>query len=404
MVVTLSNNDKGNEYRDAIRLGSTPTPLEVVTFTPPGFIDQITDGTDGDDIIPAQDKIFAVFGNGGDDTIIGGGSPNKDQRLIGGTGADVFVPNQIDSSDGKSYKLFVGDFEEIDRIDLSDTNITSISDLVFFGAIISSNVDQLSFVILPDTSFNIGNLSAKNFIFKEDAPIPSGTTASDKYIAPVGSPAFAYSGLDGNDTIVGSENNDTLRGNKGDDSILANLGDDNVRGGKGNDFINGNDGNDVLFGDLNNDTIRGGKADDTIHGGKDNDFVNGDLGNDSVYGDKGDDIVRGGKGEDHLFGGIGNDSLFGDRGNDTLVGGDGFDRFVFDNFHGHDIIVDFESGVDKLVILRDDILTAEQLLALFNPPGTVFNSESIINFPDGASSITFEGITSIDINDIMIGF
>jgi len=404
MVTTISNNDRGNEYRTLIGLGNTPTPLEVVTFNPPGFIDQITDGTDLDDIIPAQDKIFAVFGNAGDDTIIGGGSPNKDQRLFGGTGEDVFVPNQIIAGDGFRYVLLVGDFEEGDRIDLSDTEISSMSDLVLFGGLISSTVDDISFLIFPDTSYNIGNLSAEDFIFKELPPNPTGSSFADNYIAPVGSPAIFYKGLDGNDTIVGSEENDTLFGNKGDDSILANLGNDSIRGGKGNDFINGNDGNDTILGDLDKDTIRGGKADDLIHGGKDDDFLNGDLGNDSVYGDKGNDIVRGGKGEDKLFGGDGDDTLFGDKGFDTLTGGNGFDRFVFDDSNGRDIITDFESGVDKLVFLRDDILTAEQALALFNPPGTIFNSEAIMNFSNGASSITFEGITSIDIGDIMIGF
>lgn len=77
---------------------------------------------------------------------------------------------------------------------------------------------------------------------------------------------------------------------------------------------------------------------------------------DSMNGLGGADVLDGGDGGDQLFGGYGNDVITGGAGDDSLRGGtsmpseynmhNGQDRFVFAAGSGHDIIGDFDAGVN----------------------------------------------------------
>lgn len=69
----------------------------------------------------------------------------------------------------------------------------------------------------------------------------------------------------------------------------------------------------------------------------------GTAGNDILLGGTGGDTLVGGEGNDTLGGGIGRDRLTGDAGNDVFR----FDRAATAVAH-RDVIVDFESGVDKI--------------------------------------------------------
>jgi Ca2+-binding RTX toxin-like protein len=51
-----------------------------------------------------------------------------------------------------------------------------------------------------------------------------------------------------------------------------------------------------------------------------------------------------------MSGGGGNDVLLGRSGDDLLFGDDGQDRFVFSSGDGDDVIGDFETGVDRIVL------------------------------------------------------
>jgi Ca2+-binding RTX toxin-like protein len=64
----------------------------------------------------------------------------------------------------------------------------------------------------------------------------------------------------------------------------------------------------------------------------------------------GHDFLTGGAGVDVLNGGTGNDTLEGGRGLDILTGGAGADRFVFSGGDGHDLITDFQQGIDKIAV------------------------------------------------------
>lgn len=144
--------------------------------------------------------------------------------------------------------------------------------------------------------------------------------------------------------------------------ISGGPGDDGVFGGSGEDFIDGRNGNDH---------VKGYAGDDLLFGDRGNDYMEGHDGNDILDGGNGIDTLLGGAGEDILITGDGRiDVLDGGAGNDRLTGDEGEDRFSFskeggyvtrstgdDNFPtgniaspsmGHDIITDFEPGVDKI--------------------------------------------------------
>ncbi len=79
-----------------------------------------------------------------------------------------------------------------------------------------------------------------------------------------------------------------------------------------------------------------------------NNVMNGQSGNDILVGRKGNDALNGGTGADLLLGGAGNDTLTGGGDNDIMAGGSGNDTFVFAPNFGHDVIVDFQHGADKI--------------------------------------------------------
>jgi Ca2+-binding RTX toxin-like protein len=69
--------------------------------------------------------------------------------------------------------------------------------------------------------------------------------------------------------------------------------------------------------------------------------LGGGVGNDSLQGGNGDDLLTGGPGSDTLFGGAGSD---------TILLGPGYDTVVMNSLVGRDLIRDYASGIDKLMI------------------------------------------------------
>lgn len=119
------------------------------------------------------------------------------------------------------------------------------------------------------------------------------------------------------------------------------------------------------------DVIIGGRDDDIIDGGGGNDFLRGGRGWDVIDGGSGSDIIRGNLGDDMLYGGAGSDWIAGGRGNDILKGGTGFDvlrggrgddHFVFGDGDGEDLIRDFTSGEDKIVLQLAEVNSFEDVL------------------------------------------
>ena len=95
------------------------------------------------------------------------------------------------------------------------------------------------------------------------------------------------------------------------------------------------------------------KLDDLLEGTDMSELINGRQGGDQIKGNGGSDTLIGAGGDDRIEGGAGNDLLFGGEGADILKGSFGADIFVIDFrpealLDGHDIILDFKLGEDKI--------------------------------------------------------
>ncbi|QIR38943.1 endonuclease/exonuclease/phosphatase [Tolypothrix sp. PCC 7910] len=159
-------------------------------------------------------------------------------------------------------------------------------------------------------------------------------------------------GTSGNNILIGTDKVDIIRGLGGNDIITGNKNNDFLYGGSGNDALEGGDGNDNLYGDEGNDGLLGGKGDDTLSGGSGNDALEGGDGNDRLYGDAGNDVLLGGDGDDWLAGG---------EGRDFLTGGSGSDRFYLSGTGEFDTVIDFNPGVDKIIISKSEFSLSQAL-------------------------------------------
>jgi len=191
-------------------------------------------------------------------------------------------------------------------------------------------------------------------------------------------------GTDGGDWIEGLAGSDRLYGNGGDDSLFGGGGADTLIGGTGNDHLDGGAGNDVLVGGTGADVLIGGEGFDTasyasatsavgidlaagngfygeaegdtftsvekVVGSSFDDWLLGDAAGNALEGGAGHDYLVGGAGLDALNGGSGSDTLEGGEGIDVLTGGSGVDYFVFNRNDGPDVVMDFEQGIDKIVL------------------------------------------------------
>lgn len=125
----------------------------------------------------------------------------------------------------------------------------------------------------------------------------------------------------------------------------------------GEDPLFGTDYDDLMIGSDGSDWMEGNGGDDRLDGNGGDDWLFGGTGNDRLTGDDGFDELHGGAGNDILDGGAGEDEIEGGDGDDLLAGGDGADVFSFSAYsgageenvdRGHDVITDFELGVDHL--------------------------------------------------------
>jgi Ca2+-binding RTX toxin-like protein len=182
-------------------------------------------GTPGDDLIAAGALDDSAWGEGGNDTILGG--PGADQ-LWGGPGADLL--------DGGEH-----------------------GDILRGGP----GSDTLSGGEGPDTLY-----AEDSNPFLLDAP-------GDRNLL-LGGP--------GDDLLIGGNGRDTLLGEDGNDSLFGGAGDDLLDGGAGGDLIYGDAGNDTLEGGAGADWLHGGAGDDRIVGGSGKDTLVGGPGRDTLLG------------------------------------------------------------------------------------------------------------------------
>lgn len=187
-------------------------------------------------------------------------------------------------------------------------------------------------------------------------------------------------GGDGLDHLWGGDEQDGLFGGNGDDVLHGDAGNDRLYGAAGQDQLWGDAGLDQLYGGADQDQLYGGAEADVLDGGSGNDQLYGGLANDQLYGELGDDLLDGGShndqlyggaGHDQLLGGSGNDQLYGSSGLDTLIGHSGNDRlegglhadlYIVGRLQGQDRILDQDTNIAALDILRfGDKVTYQQL-------------------------------------------
>jgi Ca2+-binding RTX toxin-like protein len=98
----------------------------------------------------------------------------------------------------------------------------------------------------------------------------------------------------------------------------------------GANWIFGTNGNDIMFaGDFEGHDLDGLDGHDTMNGSEVRDILKGGYGNDIIYGNGGVDFILGGSGNNQLFGGSGDDWFDEGTGSDFIDGGTGFDRIDY---------------------------------------------------------------------------
>jgi Ca2+-binding RTX toxin-like protein len=168
-------------------------------------------------------------------------------------------------------------------------------------------------------------------------------------------------------TIRGTSLADLFIGDSGHDLFISNGGGDIALGGKGDDTYIISSSSDVIIESFNEgyDSVRSyvslSLPENVEYGSVLGNALNitGNVLDNYIAGNSLDNSLVGGDGNDIIRGLNGKDTLSGGKGYDTLYGGAGTDQFIFDislSSGNADVLKDFQSGVDKLV-LDDDIFT-----------------------------------------------
>ncbi|HDL8246088.1 TPA: calcium-binding protein, partial [Yersinia enterocolitica] len=175
-------------------------------------------------------------------------------------------------------------------------------------------------------------------------------------------------GGSGNNLITGSDKNDNLAGGDGNDVIIGHRSFDAIFGQAGNDILIGGEGDDGLAGGAGNDILDGGDGNDELHGDADGfgpyACESNWRGNDIIFGGRGDDRIEGGKNHDYLAGGLGNDRYifseydginliveYGNEENTISIDDYFFHQLKFDRYGNHLMILSTDSHPNNLVII-----------------------------------------------------
>lgn len=114
----------------------------------------------------------------------------------------------------------------------------------------------------------------------------------------------------------------------------------------------------------------GTEGGDALRGTEGKDLAMGYGGDDRLFGLAGNDDLHGDAGRDWLAGGRGDDLIVGGAGDDLLAGGPGIDVFEFRRGSGHDVVVDFTPGTDRLDLTAHGLDTWAKIQAAIGDDGS----------------------------------
>ncbi|RZI41391.1 calcium-binding protein [Herbaspirillum sp. HC18] len=235
---------------------------------------------DGNDVLWGGDGADYLSGEAGDDVLDGGAGNDV---LAGGAGNDVYLFGKgdgqdiIDNGDGTAGRVDVLRFKE--GVSPSEIALSRLEDgTASLVLTVSGTEDKVTVRF-----FFSGDNPGGNDHQIDRVEFADGTVWETAQIV-----QKLMTGTIGNDSLIGTINPDVIDGATGNDVVYGRAGDDTLNGGEGGDQIFGESGNDALNGGAGDDTLVGDAGDDVFDGGSGNDFLNGGTGNDTYLFGKGD--------------------------------------------------------------------------------------------------------------------
>jgi Ca2+-binding RTX toxin-like protein len=364
-----------NQFDQLMELNQTDPNMKTV-------IQNMIEGSDGNDTLVGTPLNDWISGRGGDDLLQGQAG---DDQLYGNAGLD-----QLDGGVGNDYLFGGSDHDQLDGGEGDDLLDGGEGDDLLDGA--DGNDNLIGGLGVDSLLGNLGN----DFVSGGDGNDQlNGGEGNDYLLGEAGDDAID-GGL-GNDFAIGGDGRDSLDGGDGDDSLIGFADPDLLRGGTGNDLLFGNKGRDTLDGGEGDDSIAAGQKDDIVTGGVGNDYLFGNKDNDTIDGGDGDDVIYGGNQNDQLIGGAGNDTLSGDLGDDILIGQAGADVFQLRPSSGLDIIADFVAGEDSLELVgfAAEVTFADLVFSPLNGNTQLAINAEVVAIFNGAVSPTIESVQGL---------
>ena len=313
-----------------------------------------------------------IKGGPGNDELWGN---QQGRQSDGGNDTYIFAPGDDHDTIGDFTSHAKGNSDEVDKIDITHFDIEIQSQLYeIIGSADEKYRSSGDYVLDFGNGDRIellgvmqGDISRKDFIVSDEAAATLDAVAildGGLLQSPTGDSydfgAKTISFLDENARVQVDLERGTLNGFLHDDLS-------GIRNVIGTTFM------DDLIGDQHNNKLAGDlEADD----------LEGRGGNDELFGGPGHDLIIGGSGTDRIYGDEGNDDLIGgDLENNNLVPDGESDVFVIGDNTGHDVIEDFETGIDQIEIditlSPDDVL--DRINRALNNPLTNGRGETYIH-------------------------
>ncbi|MFN6537982.1 MAG: LamG-like jellyroll fold domain-containing protein [Nostoc sp. EkiNYC01] len=354
-----------------------------------------------------------ITGNSGDNILIGGlgsdrldGTAGIDTASYINASAAVTVNLALTTAQtgGEATGDILQNIENLLGSDFNDTLSGNTGDNILIGGLGSDRLDGVAGI---DTASYI-NASAAVTVNLALTTAQTGGEATGDVLQNIEN----LTGSNFNDTLSGNTGNNILNGGFGNDSLTGGTGNDTYIVDSAGDivietstitteidtvqasvsYILGNNLENLFLLGTNNISGTGNNLNNTITGNSGNNILIGGLGSDRLDGSAGIDTasyinasaavtvnlalttaqtggeatgdvllsienLTGSNFNDTLLGANGDNALVGGAGNDLLLGGNGSDRFIYDTNAafttgavGIDIIQDFTSGVDKIII------------------------------------------------------